>query len=606
MSLSSSSKINVHSNYWRIENDLDNGGGITTSYIPSNVAISRNEDTIAVGSNYLSENLKIYRLVEDSDSLIHLASITLPDIHKLQFLAPTSSETSHDFKFLLSGHSNGIVYLSAIPLTENTVFENAEIIKRFNHSKHLQQSNYHHNSFNLLLNNGKLSTTISALELTPKSWTSAPCNSMVSVYNHNLFFWDTSRSRSPLSVIRTNGIANLALNTISNSLTAVVGDFGLSLVDLRTGKHTNKTSIYLPPTASLSSSSTSALTSSTTSFRTLSEVNKSPGYSKVAWSDHSEYHLATINPGANTVHIWDIRKNESGPLTTLNGFSDTVTQLKWTGDSLWTGDDDGYLAKWDLNDLNSLNGVECTLSGKDFAGRTSCSYRSTSSPISHSANSYALRNVSAGNVTLGNHSRKPVKECGSAIKISDKKIVSLDVSEMGEILCLDARSLSAHRVCDIRKEKLMKRISMHQTPPLDMNRKITGSKTKTNTTTHTNTNTRRDVKNNSSSTLDVSKRKSNRKTACSSATSEGSTDTRDNLFDRHDETSSRQSSSRPTSLTHKESVDFDANYSKIRKGFDHVHNHRDVSGDYPIDIQSDIDRMLQTMQTKIANNTVYI
>lgn len=113
---------NINSNYWET----------STSITASNVAFSKHNDIIIVGSNSLTENLKVYQFV--ANSLIHLSSITLPDVHKLQFLKPTD-QGDNNFKFLLSGHSNGIIHLSAIPLNENSVFKDAEIIKRFNHRK---------------------------------------------------------------------------------------------------------------------------------------------------------------------------------------------------------------------------------------------------------------------------------------------------------------------------------------------------------------------------------------------------------------------------------------------------------------------------------------
>lgn len=410
------SKFKVQSNYWKI----DNVESDITHSISINTTFSKESDTIAVSSNYASENLKIFQLA--ANSLIHLASITLPDIHSLKFLKPVS-EPPHNFKFLLSGHSNGIVHLSAIPLTENSVFENAEIIKRFNHKKHLKSS-YPFERSSLTLNNGTISTSITSIDLSSSQWTSSPMNSMVSVYNHHLFYWDTARSKAPLSIIKSNGVSHVTTNKNLNSVIAISGDFGLSLIDLRTGKNQEKTSIFLPSSNSLSS-----------------KYSKLNGFVSSEWCENNENYIATIQASDDVVHLWDIRK--MNPITKLTGFTDSVTQIKWKNNSLWTGDKDGYLTRWDTNNLHNLHDKECITSNNDSG---------------------------INNIMLSKSKLPPKNkiELGSSVKISESKILSLDYdTNENSIICLDNSYLSSHSINGCPKRKIVKRISVNTDAALD-------------------------------------------------------------------------------------------------------------------------------------------
>lgn len=403
------SNQSIFSNYWKVN---QNEPYSTSFHIPENTSLSIEQDTIAVGSNYLTENLKIYQL--SADSLIHLASISLPDIQSLKFLKPISSPP-YDFKFLLTGHSNGIVHLSAIPLNDNTVFENAEIIKRLNHKKHIKNSS----SKPFYNNNNILSTTISTIELTNSSWNSTPLNSLVSIYDNHLFLWDTSRSRAPLSMIQTIGISNVSLNYKIDSLTAIVGDFGLSLLDLRTGKNNFKTSLYLP------------LNSSSSSLPLKFSSNNFKGFSMVQWCESNENYLATAQN--DIVYIWDIRKSE--PLTKLTEFTDSITKIKWKGDNLWTGDNDGYLINWNLKNLQNLQNKNCVV-----------------------ANNSDIANLWNNNNNNNNNINTEEISCGNSTKISNFKIIDMDLSSdfnENKIICLDDSYLSTH---ELKRPKMQPQI----------------------------------------------------------------------------------------------------------------------------------------------------
>lgn len=293
---------NFNSNYWET----------STSITASNVAFSKHNDIIIVGSNSLTENLKVYQFV--ANSLIHLSSITLPDVHKLQFLKPTN-QGDDNFKFLLSGHSNGIIHLSAIPLNENSVFKDAEIIKRFNHRKKINKLNTSL-SHSLRLNNGHLSTTISEIQLTPNSWSSIPFNSLISLYDHHLFLWDSSRSHSPLRILQTNNTSSVSLNSNLQSLIAIGGDFGIRLLDLKG----NDQNIL------------------------FSNSKLSSGLTNVQWCDDDEYLLSATDPIKDSVLLWDIRKNK--PLKTINNSHTSITSTKWLGNQLWIGESNGNLTRY--------------------------------------------------------------------------------------------------------------------------------------------------------------------------------------------------------------------------------------------------------------------
>lgn len=323
---------NVQSSYWKVNNTdynynfRDELGAV----FPTNTAMSMETDTLAVSSNGVTENLRIYQLA--NNSLIHLASVTFPDIHVLKFLKPVS-QPPYDFKFLLSGHSNGIMHLSAIPLTEGSVFENAEIIKRFNHKKALEAMRdsriFNRNPY--ILNNGMPSTTITAIDLSSTSWSSSPLNSSVVVYDHHLFYWDTTRSTKPISILKKPGICNAAANKHIDSLTAVVGDFGLSMLDLRTRSSTLK----------------------------FNGVDCTSAH----WCNSNENLLATVTRDPNTIQLWDIRN--SNPITTLTKFSGKINDVKWNQETLWVAQSSGKLSKWDVSEIESAAAYDFQISNSD-------------------------------------------------------------------------------------------------------------------------------------------------------------------------------------------------------------------------------------------------
>ncbi|GMF01349.1 unnamed protein product [Ambrosiozyma monospora] len=148
-----------------------------------------------------------------------------------------------DFKFLLSGHTQGVVNLTMVPTDQHST-RNAEIIKRFNHAKHIASDNT-----NLKMTIGdKCTNTIYKVDVTPRSWKSCNMNSLLSIYRENLFFWDTARSNLPILKNKVNGITSFDASRYQDSLLALSGEFGLSLFDMRVQNNVNMSTPLQPQT----------------------------------------------------------------------------------------------------------------------------------------------------------------------------------------------------------------------------------------------------------------------------------------------------------------------------------------------------------------------
>lgn len=368
--------MNLKSNYWNINpnksinNNIAHDTNASENYfISSSTSMSKCQNTIAVGCNTSRENLKIYNL--NNSNLIHLTSITLPDIQTLKFLAPTVEE---DFKFLATAHSDGIVNLTTIPLSTSGPFKNAEIIKRFNHKKHLPNSQVS------MLNNSNLSSTIKTIGLSPEEWNSTPLNSIMTIYNNNVFLWDSCRSRCPKSIISTPGVSNLSPNPKMDGVIGIVGEFGLSLLDIKAGniktnyqKNNRKSSLYVTNTQYVPNAPLNR-------NHRISSIPKSApiGSTHISWHNEGNYvSTSTFSNLGDIVQLWDIRKLE--PLAILEGLQDEVVDMKWSEDTLWTSDKDGCISKWGLETIINSND---SLDGKSASfPKRSESFKVTSSSI---------------------------------------------------------------------------------------------------------------------------------------------------------------------------------------------------------------------------------
>ncbi|GMM29683.1 Dse1 protein [Martiniozyma asiatica (nom. inval.)] len=451
--------LKLKSNYWKInQTDADD------CILPSNVAMAQNNGTLAVGTNVSSENLKIYNLA--NSSLTHLTSISLPDIHSLEFLH-TTTEPPHDFKFLLTGHSSGFAHLTTIPISDDSPFENAEIIKRFNHAKHIKNSDLINFNKNWMLNTDKPSTTINSLALSPSSW-STPLNTLNSIYNNHVFLWDTTRSRKPKAIIAING-ASIIEASSENCIAGVAGDFGINLIDWRSktvvkemgnqskiwlsntkfattpsmGKvndkftFVSKRSSLSPRSATFDFSSPNSPTISRST--TNNSINRLYGSTALKFSDNCNYlSSATISPSGHIVQIWDIRKEE--PLAILEGFKDQASQMKWQKNLLWVADNDGCVSKWDLSSV--IGGEKSCVTANSI--KSTSLQDNESFEFNNSTKKFNLRGTLSINTLRWDEKQNEDNSIGVSYKVSNGSIVGMEMLENKGILCLDGNYLSSH------------------------------------------------------------------------------------------------------------------------------------------------------------------
>ncbi|ANZ75704.1 BA75_02830T0 [Komagataella pastoris] len=318
----STSNLKLLSNYWKVPSSDDSYNYLTA------FDVHNDKPNVAIASGLGNSNLLIGSMKETTGitskyHLNHHQSITLPNIHSLKWL---NNSSPGDFDFLLSGHVSGYVNLTIIPDKEDCDFKSAEIIKRFNHEKHMatkdQQSNI-----------------ITSLELSPRTWKSCNLNSMFTVYKDKIFMWDCSRSRAPILMNHSAGSASLHPSPFRDGILGVAGKFGIALNDLRIGKDSTP-SYFVPKIAD----------------------RQIPESQLVKWSDTDSNILASSH--GNVVMLWDVRMNDT-QLAILEGHNDEVTSLEWgSNQDLYSGSKDGGIVHWGL-DLNLLQPVNkpatCTL-----------------------------------------------------------------------------------------------------------------------------------------------------------------------------------------------------------------------------------------------------
>ncbi|ODV87711.1 hypothetical protein CANARDRAFT_5026 [[Candida] arabinofermentans NRRL YB-2248] len=321
--------MKLKSNYWKIDNSN------LSDDFDSLTSISVNKSLTAVGSNANSENLKIYNLNQSNNFLTHLTSITLPNIHSLKWLDNVIGDDDVDddgesIDFLLSGHANGIANLTMIPNVSSPTFTNAEIIKRFNHEKHLTVD--YDNSIKIS-NLNKPTNVIYQIDTTPTSWKTCNKNSLLSIYKENVFLWDTSRSSYPILKNKIKGLSSFSANPKQDGLLSLGGSFGISLFDMRSSSTTGyaSSSFYIPHKKNVETSLT-------------------------CWCKEDPNYLVASTM-SNELQVWDIRS--LNPIITLTAHADEITSLIWTKfDTLYSSSKDGKIIQWDLSNvkLNSQSG----------------------------------------------------------------------------------------------------------------------------------------------------------------------------------------------------------------------------------------------------------
>lgn len=305
-------RLNIKSNYWKIP-DCDMNLTALAASDPTS-----DSPMVAISSANSESNLFIYELDTLHHYLTHHTTISLPNIHGLAWVP------GHQLRFLISGNNKGYAHLVSVPLPENRGGDNndesAEIIKRFNHRKHLKSVNkdpalhMHH------------TTCVSKLGFSGD-------DRLVSIYDDTLFVWNindctTAARPRPQLISVVPGLRNFDANPCDPLTLAICGSFGVSLYDTRA-------TTYSVPAARNTGANPNAVL-----------VNI------VKWHPTNE-HVMACSHDDGVVRLWDIRKNETfGEITGHRGKQ--VTTMAWNHGDFFTGASDGNIVHWDLtSDVSS-------------------------------------------------------------------------------------------------------------------------------------------------------------------------------------------------------------------------------------------------------------
>lgn len=298
-------RLNIKSNYWKIPDDHMN---LTAMDVKKGTSTGDHDPILAILLAQKQANLFIYLLNLDNNYLTHNNTISLPNIHDMKW-TPDAQQLN-----LATGNSGGSAHLISVP-EPDSIYENAEIVKKFNHKKYLKP----HTPAN-----------VSKLDF-------LTANELVTLYQGNLFRWDVSSTKSkPLKISTVKGIRNFDVIPSNSATLAISGDFGVSLFDTRES-----------------------------SFKVPSYVNsayrtdyKKVGSNIIKWS-HQDPNIFAASHFDGVVRLWDIRMQEFfGQLDGHHG--KLATSLEWNGQDLFSGAKDGNIVHWDLTDTtDSL--LNCTL-----------------------------------------------------------------------------------------------------------------------------------------------------------------------------------------------------------------------------------------------------
>jgi WD40 repeat protein len=291
--------------------------------------IDSNNATVAISSGNKQSNLFIYDLDICDKYLSHQLTITLPNIHGLKWVPKNPG-------YLVTGNNKGYAHLISIPsLCKDGDDEDAsaEIVKRFNHRKHLKSS----------------SSSVRNSNISKLDFIDQESNELLSLYDNNLFHWNLNGCQSqirpsPISITTITGLVNF--DPLNSATVGICGRFGVSLFDLRTPK------FQLPK--SLSSS-----------------TNKKKQYaSLMKWNPDNDNVFAAYHRDG-VIRLWDIRKQES--YGNLFGHHDKVVSMEWNSGDLFSGGRDGNIIHWDLttdgSDLSACSLKE-GLTSINFDGKT--------------------------------------------------------------------------------------------------------------------------------------------------------------------------------------------------------------------------------------------
>lgn len=305
---SSVSLVQPTSSYWHIPD--------RNTYLTS-IAAHETNNLCAIGSGSTSNNLFIYEVYPDS--IVHHQTVSLPEITTLQWASP-KSQLGQMGNVLISGHKTGVAHLTLLPDAASRSGQNAEILKRYNHVKHLP-------SLGSIGAPRHRSVRIKSLELTNPEWKCCSPLSLLTLCGDHIFLWEPNRSDVPLVMQRSPGTNALGMCNNRDGVYALGRKRGVCIRDIRIRDKVN--SGLKPP------------------------VDNDESVSMVKWNQFDGGNQLAAVHDHTTIKIWDIRHKK--PLATYNNHLDNVTGLEWSARSeLVSASADGTVRVWDTSDAQDI------------------------------------------------------------------------------------------------------------------------------------------------------------------------------------------------------------------------------------------------------------
>ncbi|OWB77227.1 hypothetical protein B5S32_g1388 [[Candida] boidinii] len=413
----------------------------------TSIALHENNPFVAIANSSDDSNLMIYDINTNDSTLIHLQTITLPGIHSMKWLYDvnssvlTHSKSNHsevntdenNYSFLLTGHDRGYVNLTRMsdPRDINDEGAGAEIIKRYNHQKHINKD-YESCKASKSFKNNNL---ISSLNITPKNWKSCNLNSLISIYKENVFLWDSSRSSVPILKTKSRGVNFSDPCPNRDGLLGLGGSFGVSLFDMRSKDNLGLTSSFFLPHEDNDKQSTI-----------------------LKWSNNNSNYLAS-GELSGLIKVWDIRVSK--PLLCLKGHTDEITSMSWSNSNngdLYSSSKDGNIIHWKLSTIND-NNIDNGSSNNVYE-----SYNNNDSSIMKEVtvvNSVNLqKNFDTHKIIDTSENNNNLYKCGNVIPVSNTSIVDFitiideEDEENCKLLTIDQSSfLCLHSKLDEQDQK---------------------------------------------------------------------------------------------------------------------------------------------------------
>ncbi|ODQ79156.1 hypothetical protein BABINDRAFT_63900 [Babjeviella inositovora NRRL Y-12698] len=305
----------IASNYWKIPDD----NLYLTSMAINNDSIN---PLLAVSSGSKTDNLYIYDINMQENYLTHHNTISLSHIYSMKWL---DKKSYNDPNLLLTGNKKGYAHLTLIPNSQE-LDASAEIVKRFNHQKHLAGDSVRSRVLDTPPISPVLaysSSLVTNVDTAPKTWRNSPNNSIFTLYKEHIFNWDSTKSRSPILKINSHGTVMFDAAPQREAILALSGTYGVALHDLRCG---DRGTLLAP------------------------QVSGASLANYVKWAPYDANVLAA-SYADGVARLWDIR-NRSAPFAELDGHTDTISSVEWSEENacdLYTAGRDGNIVHWDLS-----------------------------------------------------------------------------------------------------------------------------------------------------------------------------------------------------------------------------------------------------------------